>query len=313
MKNLEFVCHKPEMFCGIIKKDWLKNEANYHMLGVPLDITSTYRTGARLGPDYIRKILLSENFECVSENGLSLNEYYRIQDWGNVGIINTDLQKSMRFISEGIYDIITTELPFLVLGGDHSTTIGIGEAYERANIPVYYIYVDAHLDLYDEVKESTDSHACTLRRLSGMKSFLGASVFGFRDFTKNQLEDAKELDIEVFSTEALLKESSLYQFAYNFTKRLSSHYSRIHVSVDLDVLDPAFAPAVGNPVAAGISTRNLIWLLTGFFKGNMSDQSVSWDIVEFNPLYDHTEITSFNILKIMIESLGAQIRKENEI
>jgi agmatinase len=297
------------MFCGILKRDWLKNEANYHMLGVPLDITSTYRTGARLGPDYIRKILLSENFECVSENGLSLNKYYKIQDWGNVGIINTDLQKSLQFISEGIYDLVTTEQPFLILGGDHSATIGVGEAYEKANLPVYYIYIDAHLDLYDEVKESKYSHACTLRRLSEMKSFQGASVFGYRDFTRSQLEDSKKFDIEVFSTDTLLKESNLYQFAYNFSKHLSSHYSRIHVSVDLDVLDPGFAPAVGNPVAAGISTRNLIWLLTGFFNGNMNDQIISWDIVEFNPLYDYAEVTSFTILKIMIESLGAQIRR----
>ncbi len=309
MKNLEFVCHKPEMFCGIIKKDWSKNEANYHMLGVPLDITSSYRTGARLGPDYIRKILLSENFECVSESGLSLNEYYRIQDWGNVGIINTDLQKSMQFISEGIYDLVSTAQPFLILGGDHSTTIGVGNAYDKANLSVYYIYIDAHLDMYEDVKESKYSHACTLRRLSEMKSFQGASVFGYRDFTRDQLEDAKEVGIEVFSTDTLLRESNLHQFAYNFSKHLSSRYSRIHISVDLDVLDPGFAPGVGNPVAAGISTRNLIWVLNGLFNGNISDQIITWDIVEFNPLYDYAEITSFNILKIMIESLGAQIKR----
>ena len=83
--------------------------------------------------------------------------------------------------------------------------------------------------------------------------------------------------------------------------------SRIHVSVDLDVLDPSFAPGVGNPVAAGITTRDLIHILKGLFKGIKHNKLISWDIVEFNPLYDNAEITAFSIVKILIESLGSQI------
>jgi len=307
LKNLEFVCHDPELFCGIVKRDWSNDEANYHLLGVPLDISSTYRTGARYGPDYFRKTLSSENFECTSENGLPLNEYYKIKDWGNVGIINTDLQKSIQLVSEGVYDIIETEKPFLIIGGDHSTTTCIGKAYEKADIPIHYIYIDAHLDLYDEVKGSKLSHACTLRRISELTSFHGASVFGYRDFTKDQLKYAENSNINIFSTNDLLSELSLLKFGYKYTKNLNDHVSRIHVSIDLDVLDPSFAPGVGNPVAAGITTRDLIRFLKGLFKGIKDNQLISWDIVEFNPLYDNAEITAFSIVKILIESLGSQI------
>ncbi len=295
------------MFCGILKTNWSIDEANYHLLGVPLDISSTYRTGARFGPDHIRKILLSENFECVSESNKDLSEYYRIRDWGNVGIISTNLHKSLQFVSEGVFDLIGTNQPFLILGGDHSSVVGVGHAFEKANLPTFYFYIDAHLDLYNEVNESSSSHACTLRRLSELESFQGATVLGYRDFSIDQLEYAKACNIELFSTSDLLHQSDIYQFALNYTKNLLLKSKRIHISVDLDVLDPSFAPAVGNPVGAGISTRNLIGLLRGLFEGLSGDLIISWDIVEFNPLYDQSDITAFNILKILIESLGAQI------
>ena len=307
MKNLEFVCHDPELFCGIVKRDWSNDEANYHLLGVPLDISSTYRTGARYGPDYFRKTLSSENFECTSENGLLLNEYYKIKDWGNVGIINTDFQKSIQLVSEGVYDIIETEKPFLIIGGDHSTTTCIGKAYEKADIPIHYIYIDAHLDLYDEVMESKFSHACTLRRISEMEGFQGATVLGYRDFTGDQLKYAQSMNIKAISMNDIYQQSDLYQFGFDLAQSVTKHEYRIHVSLDLDVLDPAFAPGVGNPVAAGITTRDLIYILKGLFKGIKHNQLISWDIVEFNPLYDNAEITAFGILKILIESLGSQI------
>ena len=284
MKNLEFVCHKPELLCGILKANWSIDEANYHLLGVPLDISSTYRTGARFGPDHFRKILLSENFECVSESNKDLSEYYRIKDWGNVGIISTNIHKSLQFVSEGVFDLIGTNQPFLVLGGDHSCVIGVGHAYEKANLPTFYFYIDAHLDLYKEVRESTNSHACTLRRISELESFQGANVIGYRDFSKDQIKYAKASNIELFSTSDLLRETEIYQFALNLAKNIDPNSKRIHISVDIDVLDPSFAPAVGNPVGAGISTRNLVELLKGLFEGLRSDKIISWDIVEFNPL-----------------------------
>jgi agmatinase len=295
------------MFCGILKTNWSLDEANYHLLGVPLDISSTYRTGARFAPDHFRKILLSENFECVSENNMDLSEYYRIKDWGNVGIISTNFYKSLQFVSDGVFDLIGTNQNFLVFGGDHSSVIGIGHAFEKANLPTFYFYIDAHLDLYNEVKESTNSHACTLRRISELESFQGAVVLGYRDFSVDQIEYAKASNIGLFSTSDLLRESDIYQFTLNLAKNLEFNSNRIHISVDLDVLDPSFAPAVGNPVGIGISTRNLIELLKGLFEGLRSKQIISWDIVEFNPLYDQSDITAFNILKILIESLGAQI------
>lgn len=308
LRSIEFVTHEKDMLCGIVKTKWPQDEPNYHLLGVPLDISSSYRTGARDGPDYLRRVLKSENFECTTESGCNLNKYYRIQDWGNIGVINTDLQKSLQFVSEGFSDLLQFNQPILVVGGDHSLTIGIGQAFEELSTPFYSIYLDAHLDLYDEVMGATISHACTLRRLSELKNFQGATVLGFRDYNEKQLSYAKENKINTISINELIIHDQ-YQFGLELAKNLVKKYERIHVSLDLDVLDPAFAPGVGNPVAGGIVTRHLIWLLTGLFQVITRDQKVSWDIVEFNPHYDIAEITAFAVVKIILEVLGAQVKK----
>ena len=306
MKNLKFVCHEPEMLCGILKGKWKDAQPNYHFLGIPIDISSSYRTGARHGPDVFRNILRSENFECITEAGVILKDNYRIRDWGNLGIISTNLCKSLRLITEGVLDLILNEEPFLLFGGDHSLTIGTGKGFEEADLPVYLIYLDAHLDLYDEMMESDLSHACTLRRFSEISGFQGATVLGYRFFTQKQLSYAQNNKIKLISTTDLIQHSDLHQFGFDLTKRLIKKDHQVYISVDLDILDPSYAPAVGNPVAGGISTRQLIWLLTGIFQG-VKDQKFSWDIVEYNPLYDFTEITAFAVVKLLLESLGAQI------
>ncbi|MFW9780230.1 MAG: arginase family protein [Candidatus Heimdallarchaeota archaeon] len=307
MKNLDFVLHEPDMLCGIIKREWNADDSNYHLLGVPLDISSTYRTGSRYGPEYLRRVFTSENFECTTEQGIDLIQHFRIKDWGNVGIIPSNIEKSLKFVSEGVQDLLGTKQPFLIVGGDHSITIGIGEAFERAKFPFYSIYIDAHLDLYSEMKGSKLSHACTLRRLSEMEFFRGATVLGCRDFTFAQLEYAKTADITPISLIKLLQEEHLFQYGYELAQSLISKENRIHISLDLDVLDPSCAPGVNNPVAGGMGTRQLIELLTGIFQGLSKPRAVSWDIVELNPLYDQAEITAFTVVKIMLEGLGAQV------
>ncbi len=307
MKNLKFVCHASDMLCGLIKEEWPENEHNYHFLGVPLDTSSTYRSGARHAPDYLRNIFRSENFECVTEEGIDLREHYRIKDWGNIGIINTNLKKSLSFVTEGVSDLINSNQSFLVIGGDHSVTIGVGQAFQKAETPFFSIHIDGHLDLYNEVMESKLSHACTLRRLTEMNGFEGAIVLGYRDFTKDQLAYANSANVYTISINELLQKQNLYQFGLDLIPKILSKESRIHVSIDLDVLDPSYAPGVGNPVAGGLSSRQLLWLITGLFKGIKTTRIFSWDIVEFNPLYDRAEITAFLIVKLLIEGLGAQI------
>ncbi|MHA2094789.1 MAG: arginase family protein [Candidatus Hodarchaeales archaeon] len=308
MSNLDFVSHQPHSFCGLIKTDWKDKTANYNLLGIPLDISSSYRPGSRFGPDSLRRVLRSENFECVSGKGIDLTKYFRLKDWGNIGVVNTDIEKSLKRVSEGIIDLISFQSPFLILGGDHSITIGVGKAFENANIPMHTIYIDAHLDLYDEVNESRLSHACSLRRLSELETFDGATILGYRDFLLTHADYAKQNDMLLFSTSSLQDQRNLYQFGSSLIKKLALKHQYFHISVDLDVLDPSFAPGVGNPVSCGLSSRELVLLLSGIFNALPPERKFSWDIVEYNPLFDNADITAFFVIKLLIESLGEQIK-----
>jgi agmatinase len=308
VSNLKFVSHKPQSFCGLVKSNWKDETPNYHILGVPMDISSSYRPGSRFGPDSFRRLLQSENFECTSETEIDLTSYFRIKDWGNIGVFNTDIEKSLKRISEGVTDLISLKNPFLVIGGDHSISIGIGKAFEKLNIPIHTIYIDAHLDLYDEVNESLLSHACSLRRLSEMDNFDGATILGYRDFLLEQVEYAKGKDMLLYSTSALQKQPNLFEFGKSLVTKLIRNHKYFHLSVDLDVLDPRFAPGIGNPVSCGLSSRELVSLLTGIFNSLPSDLNFSWDIVEYNPMFDNADITGFFIIKLLIESLAEQIQ-----
>ncbi len=308
MSNLKFVSHKPQSFCGVIKSNWEDETPNYNLLGVPMDISSSYRPGSRFGPDTFRRLLQSENFECTSETQIDLTSYFRIKDWGNIGVINTDIVKTLKRISEGITDLISLKTPFLVIGGDHSVSIGIGKAFETLDIPIHTIYIDAHLDLYDEINESRLSHACSLRRLSEMDNFDGATVLGYRDFLIEQVEYAKEKNMQLYSTSALQNQSNIFEFGKSLITGLVREHQHFHLSVDLDVLDPRFAPGIGNPVSCGLSSRELMLLLTGIFNGLPPDIRFSWDIVEYNPMFDNADITGFFIIKLLIESLAEQIQ-----
>ncbi|PWI49170.1 hypothetical protein CEE45_03260 [Candidatus Heimdallarchaeota archaeon B3_Heim] len=308
MSNLDFVSHQPQSFCGLIKYDWKDEIPNYNLIGVPLDISSSYRPGARFGPNSLRRILQSENFECVSEKGIDLTRYFRLKDWGNIGIINTDIEKSLRRVSEGVTDLISFQKPFLIMGGDHSITIGVGKAFENKNIPVHIIYIDGHLDLYDEVNESRFSHACSLKRLSELQTFDGATILGYRDFLSEQVEYAKQKDMLLYSTSSLQYQANLFDFGTSLIQKLASKHQYFHISIDLDVLDPSFAPGVGNPVACGLTSRDLVTLLLGIFNALPPGKNFSWDIVEYNPLFDTADITAFFVIKLLIELLGEQIK-----
>lgn len=305
MKSLDFITHDSEMLCGIISKDFSEKEANFNLIGTPLDITSTYRPGSRMGPNSFRNILYSDNFECVTESGVDLRKHYRVKDHGNIGIIPTNLSKSLHFISEGVSEFLKSSIPFLVIGGDHSTSIGVAKAFEENSHSFYLVYLDAHLDLYDNVMEDPNSHACTLRRITEKPTFQGATVLGYRDFSVDQIKYAEKVGLDIISTDNLVKVPNLYNFGFQKAKTLISKYPRIYVSLDLDLLDPGVAPGVGNPVAGGISSRQLFWMIQGLFKGLGRSHLIGWDIVEYNPIYDQSEITAFLMIKLLIEGLGS--------
>jgi len=261
---------------------------NLYILGVPWDKSSSYRLGAALGPDAIREATTGELYNSFTENLVNLAERYSYRDLGNVraetfeGLVKEVEQIVARYYSGEL---------FLFLGGDHAITYATFRAVKRAaGGELGLLYFDAHPDMYPEYYGNPYSHACTVRRLVEEGLVKGENVvqIGVRAPTKEQLEFAEEQGIKIVTASEVW-----------LGKRIEVPFERAYLSFDMDVLDPAFAPGVGNPEPGGLSTRELVEVIKG-----LNVEVVAFDIVELNPNYDYKGITTFAAAKIIREVLG---------
>ncbi|USG99523.1 agmatinase [Thermococcus argininiproducens] len=264
---------------------------NLYILGVPWDESSSYRKGSKDGPNAIREATSGELYNSFSEGLVDLAKHWRYKDLGNV------IAESFEELVNRIDDIVTAHYNgelFLFLGGDHSITYATIKAIKEASGESFgLIYFDAHPDLYSEYDGDNYSHACTVRRLVEEGLVRGSEVIqiGVRAPTKEQIEFAKEHGIRIISA------SEIYR-----SPRVQVPFEKAYLSFDMDVLDPAFAPGVGNPEPGGLTTRELVEIIKG-----LDVDIVAFDIVELNPEYDYKGITAFAAAKIIREVLGKAV------
>ena len=261
---------------------------NLYILGVPWDGSSSYRKGSKDGPTAIREATSRELYNRFSEGIVDLAKYWRYRDLGDV------TAESFEELVNQVDNIVTAyyngEL-FLFLGGDHSISYATIKAIKEASEESFgLIYFDAHPDLYSEYDGDKYSHACTVRRLVEEGLVRGSEVIqiGVRAPTKEQIEFAKNHGIRVVSASEIYRSS-----------RVRIPFEKAYLSFDMDVLDPAFAPGVGNPEPGGLTTRELVEIIK-----SLNVSVIAFDIVELNPKYDYKGITAFAAAKIIREVLG---------
>lgn len=269
-------------------------EAKYVVLGVPLDITSTFRSGSRFAPEAVREASLNiETYDLRTNMDL---EDFSIHDLGNLHVnprIETSLDRLHKVAEELIED---GKIPIFI-GGEHTITLGTTRG---SGSDVATIVFDAHLDLRNEYLDQKVSHATFLRRVSEEINSENILGLGARAVCKEELEYAKKENIDFFTTQQILREKE------KIDDRLSEFLDdkkRIYLSIDMDVLDPSFAPAVQNPEPNGLSYRCLLDILQGICDQRM----VAFDLVEITPSYDHG-ITAILAAKIIFEII-CQIEK----
>ena len=261
---------------------------NLYIIGIPWDGSSSYRRGCARGPEAIREATSEELYNSFNETLVNLAEYWRYKDLGDIkaksfGELVGNVDKIVKKYYNG-------EL-FLFLGGDHSITyVTFKNLREVSQEEFGLIYFDAHPDLYPEYKGDKYSHACTVRRLVEEGLVKGENVvqIGIRAPTKEQIEFAKEYGIKVISA------SEVY-----YSTKVEVPFEKAYLSFDVDVLDPAFAPGVGNPEPGGLTMRELVEVIK-----SLSVDVVGFDIVELNPEYDYKGISAFAAAKIIREVLG---------
>jgi len=242
------------------------------VFGVPFDSTHSYKPGCRFGPDAIRDAF--NNIEIFQpEFGIDL-EAANISDLGNTK--TTVVAAEMLQMVENI----TSELKkqnkqVIILGGEHLITLGSFTCFPK---DTGYVVFDAHYDLRDQYADIKLSHAAYLRRIVEKRGSENIVHVGARAFVKEELAFLKEHNISTVSDKEIRDGNGP-----KLLKDITSTFDNIYLSIDLDVLDPAFAPGVGNPEAVGISSRELYDLVTTL----QNKKIVAADIVEFNPTYDN--------------------------
>lgn len=257
------------------------------ILGVPMDFTTTFRPGTGLGPQHIRQV--SEGLEEYSlqlDRDLADYIYY---DAGDVILPPGDVKESLRRIKSAAEHFLPSKKFLLVLGGEHLLSLPVIEAVYRLYPALAVLHFDAHADLRDEYQGASLSHATVMRRVADAVG--GANIFqaGIRSGTRQELAYAR-LHTNLF----------LEEVASSLDKILPAIRNRpVYITLDIDVVDPAYAPGTGAPEPGGCTPREIIQAL--HYLQDM--QVVGMDLVEVSPVYDPSERTSLLAAKLVREAI----------
>ena len=262
--------------------------------GIPYDGSAVYRRGAATAPQAIRR--LSAVMPPVTEEGRLLGGL-RIQDLGDLdagGNIETGWMPPMERLTQ-----VPAEAFLTVLGGDHCTAISTLAAQVRRHPGLSVLWVDAHPDLCDFSRGGHWTCGCALRRALEASGIEPSRVViaGGRDYDPEELEFIAGNQILLVTAAEIARDT--LAAGRKIGERLAGQ--KVHVSFDIDVLDPAFAPGTEIPSAGGLSTRQALQLLHAVSAGSTL---VGLDVVEVSPPFDSSEITSLAALKLIFEVWG---------
>jgi agmatinase len=290
MSHLELLVSQLNVFSGIQKSF---EEADYAVLGVPFDVTSTYRPGARFGPNAIRQASL--NIETYSfRTGMDVEDL-KLHDLGDLHI-STETEKTLEKLALVIEDIIEAGKIPVTIGGEHTISLGIMKGLGVEASKTALVSFDAHLDLRNEFMDLRLSHTTFMRRTYEEAKPARIIEVGTRAVCKEELAYAKKAGIEFFTVKQIEEEGS-EQIVKQLKEKLAE-YDRVYLSIDMDVLDPAYAPAVQNPEPEGLETQTLLNILCSV----CDKRVVGFDLVEVAPNYDNG-ITAIQAAKVIFEAL----------
>ena len=258
------------------------------VVGIPIDENSSFMEGARLAPKAIRDALHSDSSNMCTENEVDLSKNI---SWLDVGDLELEEgEKAIRQVSEDINTLLEKDVKIISLGGDHSITYPVIKAYAQRYPSLTILHFDAHPDLYDDFEENPYSHASPFARIMESKLAQRLVQVGIRTMNPHQRDQAKRFGVEIIP----MKE---------WQGQLFKNFSNpVYISVDLDVLDPAFAPGVSHYEPGGMNTRELIGVIQ-----NLKANIVGADIVELNPRTDRRGVTAMVAAKLLKELMAKML------
>ena len=290
------------LWADLHRPDLSPSDTDFSILGVPYDGAASSRKGAAFGPERIR--YWSSHLTPFSEDRTRLADI-RIADLGDISITNQE--SDFELVRQKVASI--SNVP-IILGGDHSISIPVLQAqrekYKDQRLGL--LWVDAHPDLCDEFMGSRLSHACTLRRALDDFGYEAGEIcmVGLRSWEEQEIDLIENGGLNVYTAEDVAKHG-MSRTAQSVRSKLSD-CDAIHISLDIDCLDPAFAPGTGIPDAGGLTSRDVITL----FKELQGLPLVGLDLVEVAPPLDSSEATVFAALKIIMEYVALFAREKQK-
>jgi agmatinase len=295
---------KSPRFCGVrtfMRLEQIKttDDVNFVVVGVPFDTASSNRTGQRFGPQHIR------NFSVLlrpynPDMDINIFDYCSGVDYGDVDVIPGNILRTYDNMVEELTPIVEKGIIPVIMGGDHSITLGNLRAFYKQYGPIALVHFDSHGDTWDNYYGEKYMHGTPFRRAveEGLLDVDHSIQVGMRGplYSIDDIEDARDLGFEVIP----MKE--VRQIGFNeVMKRIHERVGDrpVFVTYDIDFIDPAYAPGTGTPEVGGPTSFEALEYVRGLDGLNI----VGFDLVEVLPYYDSNEITAVLASSIMYEMI----------
>ncbi len=261
---------------------------NVVVMGIPYDRNSSFLRGSAAAPDKIREAFYSKSANLWAENGVDLKGR---SQWQNISDLETDDPAAVfEKIKNNLNVLLEEQEPVISLGGDHSITYPIIAAYAQKYSDLTILHLDAHPDTYHDFEGNPFSHASPFARIMEKGLVKRLVQVGIRTMTGHQKEQAQRFGADVIAMNEIDKAAEL------------TFDGPLYLSLDMDCLDPAFAPGVSHHEPGGMSTRQVLQIIQ-----NIKAPLVGADIVEVNPKRDINGVTAMVAAKLLKEMMAKML------
>ena len=272
------------------------------IIGVPFDAGTSYRPGARFGPQAVRQASRQLRTNYHPNYDVEPFKVQQVADAGDITCNPFNIDEAIKQIEDGATDLLNKVGSIVTIGGDHTIALPLLRAVnKKCGQPVALVHFDAHLDTWDTYFGAPYTHGTPFRRAREEGLFLDdASMHvGIRGplYSRDDLKEDEDLGFKIIHCDDF-QTQSIDEIVKRIRDRVGDN--PLYLSIDIDVLDPAHAPGTGTPEIAGMTSREMLNVLRGLSGMNL----VSADVVEVAPAYDHAELTSTAAATIVYELIN---------
>ena len=268
------------------------DDASFILFGVPFEKTSSFRHGADKAPYEVRQA--SWNFERYDlRTGINFEEIL-VHDYGDLEVQNLTSKEVFETTKTFTSTLLAKQKIPIAIGGDHSISPGIITAFPK---DIAVISLDAHMDFRQKYKNDIYNHACVIRRVVDHIPLQNIAVLGIRSAEKEEYEQAQEQRLffrDVFTINKIGIRKCIQQTKTHLKGK------QIYLTLDIDVVDPAYAPGTSTPEPFGLTPKEVLEIIEAF-----SPQLIGCDITEICPPYDHgqTAVLAAKLIQTYISGI----------